>query len=171
MAAAGSTEFTNALDQNKPRGPFFIDSAGCECALQEKLSIPAWRCITNVPENLYDGDDGKWFYAVDDSNNDSVTEPENSDSNPPNLSKAYEIKSNEFWTFPTDGDDGVTGNVQDVVCTGQNQTQASAAFYNQSSAILSGQDDPCWQPGTIPLPLQTAEDWNTTGCKHGFFCT
>ena len=170
MAAAGSTEFTDTLQKNSPKGPFFIDTGGCECALQEQLLTEAWRCLANTPENVYQGQDGKWFYALDQNNQASLTEPPNSDSNPPDRAKAYEIKNGQWWTFPENGDDGVTGNVPDMTCTGFNQTQASETFYNQSAALLSGQDFPCWQPGTAPLPLQTAESWNTTGCKLGFFC-
>ena len=170
METAGSSAFEQKLQANKPRGPFFIDTGGCECALQDKDSEEAWRCLANTPENIYEGDDGKWFYAVDQANSDSLTEPENSDSNPPDTAKAYEIKNGEWWTFPSDADDGVTGNIQDQFCTGLNQTSASETFYNQSAALLSGQDFPCWQPGAVPLVLETAATWNTSGCKLGFFC-
>ena len=170
MAAAGSSEFSSSLKANKPKGPVFVDDGGCLCALQNQLHTDAWRCLANTPENLYDGQDGKWFYAVDQSNPDSVTEPENSDSNPPDLSSAYEIKNGQWYMFPDDGDDGVPDNVQDITCSGNNQTQASAKFYNQTNALLSGQDYPCFQPGTAPLVIQTASEWNKTGCKLGFYC-
>lgn len=170
MAAAGSTAFSSTLEANKPRGPVFVDDGGCLCALQERLDEEAWRCLANTPDNLYDGQDGKWFYAIDQSNTASLTEPANSDSNPPDTDKAYEIKDGQWWKFPEHGEDGVPENVQDTECTGFNQTQASTKFYNQTDALLSGQDSPCWQPGTAPLVIQTASEWNTTGCKLGFFC-
>lgn len=170
MAAAGSKEFTSTLQDNKPRGPFFIDTGGCACALQEQLDTEAWRCLANTPEGIYDGQDGKWFRAVDQENPASLTGPANSDSNPPDTAKAYQIKDGQWWSFPSNGEGGVPGNVQDVTCTGRNQTQASVTFYNQTAALLSGQNYPCWQPGTAPLPLQTASEWDATGCKLGFFC-
>lgn len=170
MAAAGSTAFTESLQANKPKGPFFIDTGGCECALQERLSTEAWRCLADIPENVYEGQDGKWFYPVNPNDTDSLTEPANSDSNPPDVAQAYEIKDDEWWSFPDDEEDGVTGSVPDGTCTGYNQTTASAKFYNQSAAILSGEDYPCWQPATAPLVIQTPSEWNTTGCKLGFFC-
>ena len=170
METAGSSAFEQKLQENKPKGPFFIDTGGCECALQEQLNKEAWRCLANTPENIYTGQDGKWFYAFSQSDPDSLTEPPNSNSNPPDIAEPYEIKNGQWWTFPSDGDDGVAGNVQDQFCTGVNQTSASETFYNQTAALLSGQDFPCWQPGSVPLVLQTASEWNTTGCKLGFFC-
>ena len=170
MAAAGSNLFSSSLQANQPRGPFIIDTGGCECALQEQLSTEAWRCLGNTPQNIYDGQDGKWFFALDQSNTNSLREPVSSDSNPPDPEQAYEIKNGHWYSFPDDGDNGVTGNVQDKSCTGRNQTRASALFYNQSASVFSGNDWPCWQPATAPLVIQTPSEWNTTGCKLGFFC-
>ena len=173
MAASGSNEFTGALKDAQPQGPFFIDTGGCGCALQEKLSRDAWRCIANLTENAYDGDSGKWYYAANQANPASIQAPENSDSNPPDTGTAYEIKDNNFWssseansTDPTSD----TQDIQDVYCTGDNSTQASAQFYQTLADVISGKDLPCWQPGTLPLQIQSAESWNQTGCNAGFFC-
>jgi len=167
MAAAGSSAFSSTLIANQPKGPFFIDTGGCGCALQEQLDKAAWRCLANATESMYQGQDGKWFYAANQENAASLKQPENSDSNPPDTGTAYEIQNNQWSSFPHDGG---PVHAQDVSCTGHNATQASETFYKDMATLVSGQDDPCWQPGTLPLVIQNATEWNATGCNLGFFC-
>ena len=170
MAAEGSKEFTSTLRNNQPKGPFIVDTGGCACALQEQLNTDAWRCLANNPDGIYQGQDGKWFYAVNQGNPASMTDAPNSDSNPPDTATAYEIQDGQWYLYPDDSDDRDTRRIRDITCTGQNQTQASTKFYDQSAALLSGENYPCWQPGTAPLSLQTASQWKATGCKLGFYC-
>lgn len=167
MAAAGSDAYSSTLIANQPKGPFFIDTGACGCALQSQLDKEAWRCLANETQSIYQGQGGKWFYAVNQENTASLTQPENANDNPPDLGTAYQIQNNQWSTFP---DDGGPGNAQDVSCTGQNATMASAKFYNDMATMVSGQDDPCWQPGTLPLVIQNATEWNATGCNLGFLC-
>ncbi len=122
MAAAGSSAFSSALITNQPRGPFFIDTGACGCALQEQLDKAAWRCLANATESIYQGQEGKWFYAVNEEDRTSLNLPGNSDSNPPDTGTAYEIQNDQWSTFPADGG---LGNAQDLSCTGQNATQVS----------------------------------------------
>ena len=144
-----------------------IDTGGCECALQEQLGSEAWRCLFDNIASIYNGQDGKWFYAINQTDNASLTEPENSDSNPPNLSKSYDIQTDRWRIFSPLTE---AGNANYALCTGINNTQASETFYKDVNALLSGRDNPCLQPGTVPLIVQSASSWNATGCSLGFFC-
>jgi hypothetical protein len=124
MAAAGSSAFSSTLITSQPKGPFFIDTGVCGCALQEQLGKAAWRCLANGTESIYKGQDGKWFYAVRTEDSASANQPINSDSNPPDTGTAYQINNDQWSTFPSDGG---PKNAQDVSCTGQNATQVSYA--------------------------------------------
>lgn len=164
MAAAGSNAFSSGLMANRPEGPFFIDTGSCGCALREELDKAAWRCLVSATDGMYEGQDGKWFYAVSQNNKASLKDPINSDSNPPDPSTEYEIRDDRWSRIPDDG------TPEDDGCTGQNATEASSTFYAKLSGLKSGKDNPCWQPGTLPLVIQDATQWNATGCKLGFFC-
>lgn len=69
----------------EPTGPYFIDTGGCRCALQTEVNKEAWRCISNTTQDIYQGDSGKWFFAVNQSDSASLTAPANSSTNPPDL--------------------------------------------------------------------------------------
>lgn len=167
MAAAGSDAFSSGLMTNRPKGPFFIDTGSCACALQEELDKKAWRCRVSATDGMYEGQDGKWFYAVNQKSSASLEDSMNSDSNPPNQETAYEIGDDRWSRIP---DEGAPENDEDASCTGRNATEASSTFYTKLSDLESGGDNPCWQPGTLPLVIQDATSWNATGCKLGFFC-
>lgn len=164
--AAGSSEFTDKVEAAKPKGPFFIDDGGCGCALQDKLEKDAWRCMANATQSPYEGDTGKWFYAVNQADPESLTAPVNSNSNPPDTSLAYEIREGQFWSYPEDD----LSTRQDVICTGENATDASAQAYKDLEKLESGEGLPCLQPGTMPLQIQSREQWDVLGCLPGFFC-
>ena len=74
--------------------PTLIDDGGCRCALQEELDTEAWRCIANMTDNIYSGQMGKWFFAVNKTDRNSLKDSPNSDRNPPNLTLPYIIKGN-----------------------------------------------------------------------------
>jgi hypothetical protein len=165
MAAEGSQLFSSNLAASEPNGPFFLDTGRCRCALQGKLSADAWRCIGNATENLYVGDSGKWFYASNKNNSSSLKDPLNSDSNPPDTSHQYMILDNQFEPIAKNK----TFAAQDLSCTGKNDTVLSSQLYQTIAAVNSG-NVPCWQPGTIPLVIQTPIDWAAHGCNLGFLC-
>ena len=165
--------FSGALKDVQPKGPFFIDTVGCGCALQEKLNSEAWRCIANVTQDAYDGDNGKWYYAVNQADPGSLQAPENSNSNPPDTATVYYIQNGNFSKISDTNPVDVNSNVQDIqdfACTGVNQTVASTQFYEQLADVSSGKDLPCWQPGTLPLPIQDVQSWDSIGCLPGFYC-
>jgi len=170
MAADGSTSLMSTLGGAQPElpGPYFIDTGGCRCALEIEINKEAWRCISNTTQDIYAGNSGKWFYAVCQSDSGSLNEPANSDTNPPDLSTQYEVQNGQIEQFPNPakGDP----ELQNVVCNGNNDTQASTKFYQNVANVVLGRDLPCWQPGAVPLNLQNASEWNAMGCHHGFFC-
>ena len=165
MAAEGSQLFASNLAASEPNGPFFIDTGGCICALEEKLSEDAWRCMGNATEGLYSGDSGIWFYASNKDKSSSLKGPPNSDSNPPDTSTQYMILDNQFESFA----ETATSGAQDLICTSNNDTLDSGQFYQEVAAAKSGQL-PCWQPGTLPVVIQTPSQWDVTGCNLGFLC-
>lgn len=171
MAAEGSSAFSSILLANQPKGPFFIDTGACQCALQEILDQEAWRCISvNATENIYQGNDGKWYFAVDQNNSASITDSKDSDSNPPDTGTEYEIQDDQFQPFSDSNVTATAVGVQNLACTGQNDTTASGQYYERMDALVSGQMNPCWQPGTVPLVIQTQSSWNKNGCNLGFLC-
>lgn len=154
-----------------PKGPTLIDDAGCRCALQEELDTEAWRCILYPFDNIYSGQDGKWFFAVNKTNRHSLNDSPNSDKNPPNLTRSYIIKENgrdREFAVVTPSDEYADSDV--ATCSGRNDTEASSAFYRYIAATLVHSLSPCWQPGVLPLAIQNASEWNATGCNIGFLC-
>ena len=189
QSAAGSPFFAEALQVSEPNGPFFIDTGACRCALQEELSGEAWRCIGNATGDLYTGEAGKWFWALE-NNTSSLKDPVYSDSNPPNTTIAYIDLNGQFvplianttsneepaigFNNPSVDDISVASNTttfaQDQQCTGKNDTQASMQFYQELRAIESGKYLPCWMPGTVPVVIQNYTSWKSSGCNLGFLC-
>lgn len=152
-------------------GPTLIDDGGCTCALQEQLSTEAWRCLANTTTNIYSGQTGKWFFAINQTNPASLRDSPNSDSNPPNVTTSYAIqgygKKAEFVAITSSNEPADLG---DVTCSGKNDTKASSAFYRFATTSRVESLSPCWQPGIVPLTIQNASEWNATGCNLGFFC-
>lgn len=171
MTDSAST-FQSSLAAGLPTGPFFIDDHSCRCALQDALDKEAWRCIHNVTVNIYRGQTGKWFFASEQNNSKSLEEPPASNNNPPDTSTPYAIVTSDNQTrgFQTFADATGSNDAQDAVCSGKNDTRVSAQFYKELATFRSGALTPCWQPGAIPLVLQTPAQWNQTGCALGFYC-
>lgn len=189
QSAAGSQLFAETLQASEPTGPFFIDTGACRCALQEELSGEAWRCIGNATGDLYAGEAGLWFWALE-NNTSSLSEPLYSDSNPPNTTTAYFDLNDQFVPLianTTSNEDSSTASdiipvdnrsaasniatsAQDQQCTGINDTQASTQFYQRLRAVNSGDYLPCWMPGTIPVVIQNSTSWKSSGCNLGFLC-
>ena len=166
-----SQNASSVIDQNHPIGPIFIDDDRCRCALQTRLSTEAWRCLDDWSSNLYSGDTGKWFFAVNPTDVASLRDPLNSDRDPPNLTESYRIDhhgQNAHFVSMNTSDEDVGG--MDKYCTGKNDTQLSSLYYGVvvRSQVISL--SPCWQPGMIALTLQNASGWNATGCNLGFLC-
>lgn len=171
MIEAVSQNVSESVTQSPPTGPTLIDDAGCRCALQEELSTEAWRCVANITNNIYLGQTGKWFFAVNQINSASLHDPINSDSNPPNLSTSYFIEKNgQSVRFVKTASSDETTNLGDAICSGRNDTNASSAFYRYVATSVTMSSSICWQPGIIPLVLQNASEWNVTGCSLGFLC-
>ena len=186
QSAAGSQLFTETLQASEPTGPFFVDTGACRCALQEELSGEAWRCIGNGTEDMYSGQAGKWFWALE-NNTSSLRDPVYSDSNPPNTTTAYINLNGQFvpLTANTASDeDSTTGSniapvndsnntaafAKNQQCTGKNDTQASVQFYQGLRAVNSEEYLPCWMPGTVPVVIQNSTSWKSSGCSLGFWC-
>lgn len=171
MAAEGSDEFSLGVTEAQPKGPIFADEGGCRCALQEALAKESWRCIANTTSNIYSGQTGKWFFAVNQASPASLQEPKNSDSNPPDVGTSYVIEGEgqnaEFVVITSKNE---TTDLGDMICSGKNDTEASSTLYKYLAASTSESLYPCWQPGTTPLIIQNASEWNATGCNLGFLC-
>ena len=127
MALQGIADVSSNLTESQTTGPIFIDDAECKCALREELGKEAWRC-TNVTSNIYLGQSGKWFFAVNQTDALSLKESSNSDSNPPNLHASYAIQS--------EGQNAkyVEVTLRDMDCSGVNDTEASTDFYTLMAA-------------------------------------
>lgn len=171
MAAEGLDDsiFNVTEARSQSFGPLFADDEECMCALQFELGKEAWRCLANFTSNIYSGQTGKWFFAVNQANPASLQKPINSDSNPPDVGTAYVIQGDghngEFVDITHEKPSIALG---DMTCSGNNDTEVSSALYKHLPAAryLSA----CWQPGTTPLIIQNASEWNATGCNLGFLC-
>lgn len=163
----------------QPVGPIFIDDEECTCALQEALGTEAWRCVTNSTSEVYSGQTGKWFFAINQTDIASLRDSPNSDSNPPNTSMSYVIegegrnakfKEMNSSSITTDSSN-ITTDLGYVRCSGNNNTEDSSDFYRvMAMPSVMAFSVPCWQPGVIPLVMQNQSAWNATGCNLGFFC-
>ena len=166
-----SQRISSGVVEAQPIGPTLIDDGGCTCALQEQLSTEAWRCLANMTTNIYSGQTGKWFFALNQTDPASLLDLPNSDSNPPNVTTSYAIKDfgnkAQFVAITSSNEPADLG---DVTCSGKNDTKASTAFYKYAASSGIESLSPCWQPGITPLTIQNASEWNATGCNLGFFC-
>ena len=131
MAEDGlSRNKSSSIMDGQPKGPTLIDDEGCRCALQEELDTEAWRCIANTTDNIYSGQTGKWFFAVNKTDRNSLKDSPKSNINPPTLTTSYIIKGNgqdaEFAVI-TPSDEAA--DFKDATCSGRNDTKASSAFY------------------------------------------
>ncbi|KAL9066079.1 MAG: hypothetical protein Q9161_007804 [Pseudevernia consocians] len=171
MAAQGSDEFASGITETQPTGPLFVDNGGCRCALQETLGKESWRCIANTTSNIYSGQTGRWFFAADQDDPASLQELPNSDSNPPNLGTSYVIEGEgqnaEFVLITSKNE---TTDLGDITCSAKNDSDASSYLYQFMAVSATDSLSPCWQPGTIPLIIQNARQWNAKGCNLGFLC-
>lgn len=183
MAAVGLGNFSSGATGNQPHGPIFADDEDCMCALQEALGKDSWRCVANETSNIYSGQTGKWFLAVNQSNPASLQESPNSDSNPPDVDTSYVIKgegqnakfqkiTSQNRTAELDEITSPNGTAElgDMACSGKNDTEASSALYKYLAVSMTESLEPCWQMGITPLILQNASSWNAMGCNLGFFC-
>lgn len=171
MATDGSIDFPPGITETQPTGPLFVDDGGCRCALQEALGKDSWRCIANTTSNIYSGQTGRWFFAVDQADPGSLQELPNSDSNPPDVGTSYIIdgvgQNAEFVVITQQNE---TTDFQDTTCSGKNDTKASSNLYKFMAVSMTESFSPCWQPGITPIVIQNASQWNATGCSLGFFC-
>ena len=172
-------------EDNKARGPFFIDSESCQCALQQfnqtdvvrgnKKTEEAWRCIGNANDNVYTGQNGKWFLptnSADGSPADDIHQPTNWAGNPPNLQKTYVVDNKTKELQPMDDTNQSQLSILDNVCTGQNSSEQSPKYYQAQNDIDAGRTPVatlCYA-GTQPVPLGNATYWQDHGCNLGFFC-
>lgn len=171
MTVENPGDFPSGLTNIQPKGPLFADDGGCRCALQEALDRESWRCIANTTIDIYSGQTGKWFFAVNQTNPASLHDLPNSDTNPPNVGTSYFVQgqgqSAEFVVVTLKNE---TTDLEDMTCSGKNDTKASSALYEYLAVSETDSLSPCWQPGTIALILQNASEWNATGCNLGFLC-
>ena len=163
--------FYPGAERNLPKGPTFIDDEDCTCALQEKLSTEAYRCISNLTFDIYSGPSGKWFFANDQFNPASLHDPYNSSTNPPNVTASYLIEGEgQDEKFVSTKTYNKTEYLEYFKCSGKNDTNSSSLFYDMIATSMVTSRLPCWQPGTKALVMQNASLWNATGCNLGFFC-
>jgi len=173
------------IPSKAPDGPFFVDTASCQCAIQPTRQIEvhnaqpheAWRCIGKGSEDVYVGDNGKWFFPVKTVSEGSkdTSEPVYWADNPPNSKAPYVVdnSTNVLRFQPLDAGGGSELSLVDNACTGENSTEQSARYYASANDIKAGRPVSsaalCY-PGTQPVTLGNASFWNDHGCNLGFFC-
>jgi hypothetical protein len=173
------------LAYEEPRGPSFLDTTACLCALRplpgsDKLALAtgkgtfdngeaAWQCIGNQTQGVYNITSGKWYKTK--SSKGSIILPMNDDSNPPvGDDLVWDRKSRTLKPL----EDKKTLTVYDRDCTGTNRSSFSTSFYRATAQLRAKQlpydAAPCWRPGALPLQLQNVSSWQNEGCKEGFLC-
>ncbi|KAM0340456.1 hypothetical protein ACHAPQ_001151 [Fusarium lateritium] len=173
------------LAYEEPRGPSFLDTTACLCALRplpgsDKLALAtgkgtfdngeaAWQCIGNQTQGVYNITSGKWYKTK--SAKGSITLPMYDDSNPPvGDDLVWDRKSRSLKPL----EDKKTLTVYDRDCTGTNRSSFSTSFYRATTQLRAKQlpydAAPCWRPGALPLQLQNVSSWQNEGCKEGFLC-
>ena len=172
-----------------PRGPFYVDTQSCRCALQlfnqsavhldAQESEEAWRCIGDSNEDIYYGDNGKWFLPqhpanfADEGVANDISQPFNWAGNPPDVQKPYIVDNTTHELQPLDDTDQAQLSVFDAVCSGQNSSEQSSKYYKSVKQLQAGHlptDASTCLAGTSPIELQNASSWQTQGCNLGFFC-
>ena len=166
-----------------PKGPDYIDTSACRCALR---TIPvntqdangnevAWRCVGNQTSDPYTGLSGKWFYPQTTGSKDDQKDDENSATNPPDLSTSYLIKDDRPDADPTfipytPSDQSQLSSL-DIICNGQNDTTSTGLYYQEIARLRAGLPPQlCADPNAVPIPLQNESSWTETGCREGFYC-
>lgn len=173
------------IPSKAPGGPFFVDTASCQCAIQPTRQIEvhndqpleAWRCIGNGRDDVYVGDNGKWFFPVKPVSEGSkdTSEPVYWADNPPHSKAPYVVdnSTNTLRFQPLDAGDASKLSLVDNACTGENSTEQSARYYASADDIQAGRPVTsaalCY-PGTEPVTLGSASFWNDHGCNLGFLC-
>ena len=172
-----------------PLGPFFIDTASCQCALQlfnqsavhvgDKAAEEAWRCIGNANGDAYTGENGKWYlptdpveYAGAGSRND-INQPMDWGGNPPDLDKTYIVDNKTHDLEPLNDADAAQLSIVDTECTGQNSSEQSSQYYNDVYQVKAGHPATgatICLAGTTPVELQNETVWVNDGCNLGFLC-
>ncbi|KAK7227612.1 hypothetical protein V2G26_015615 [Clonostachys chloroleuca] len=161
------------LPQETLRGPAFLDTGACLCALQNPLSEDAkdaaWQCIGNRTEGVYEVDTGKWFDAIPDPTN--IHGLIFDDFNKPNTNKTLVVVDGKFQESKPNS---TQFSIYDQACTGTNHSTFSTAYYRAVEAKSRNKTAvdaaPCWRPGALPIQIQIAESWLTNGCQEGFYC-
>ncbi|KAI1482254.1 hypothetical protein F4774DRAFT_335343 [Daldinia eschscholtzii] len=161
--------------QEPARGPLFLDTQACLCALQRTTTSSesniAWQCIGNQTQGVYNVTTGKWFNSVGPSKI-----PEElliSDAtNHPDTSKSFMLDNSTHALIDLDPS---KLSVWDQACTGENHTSFSTSYYRAAAEIDRDETPvdaaPCWRPGALPITIQNASSWETQGCNEGFLCT
>ena len=176
------------MNFKEARGPFYIDTESCRCALQlfnqtavhldAQESEEAWRCIGDSNEDIYSGENGRWFlpqhtakFADGDIND--ISQPSNWAGNPPDIQTTYIVDNTTHELQPLDDTDQAQLSVFDTLCSGKNSSDQSTRYYNSVKQIEAGQpptDASTCLAGTSPIELQNASTWQAHGCNLGFFC-
>ena len=179
----------SSMNFEAPRGPFYVDTESCRCALQlfnqtavhldADDSEEAWRCIGDSNADVYFGENGKWFlpqhsanFADEGAIND-ISQPSNWAGNPPDVQKTYIVDNTTHELEPLDDTDQAKLSILDAVCSGQNSSDQSSRYYTSVKQVEAGKlptDAATCLAGTSPIELQNASSWQTQGCNLGFFC-
>lgn len=161
------------LPQQLPiSGPSFLDTGACLCQLRAGPGPElAWRCIGNQTQALVQEKSGKWFKTeFAKAETDRLLRPLNDDSSPPITTKFFRHTGNA--TGLVEGGEDL--DVWDRACTGENRTSFSTSWYRAVAQIDGGEYPvdavPCWRPNTIPVQIQSVDDWMENGCSPGFLC-
>ncbi|KAF9875361.1 hypothetical protein CkaCkLH20_07181 [Colletotrichum karsti] len=161
------------LPQVTPKGPSFLDTAACLCALRpigDSSSGAAWHCIGNQTQGVYEVTSGRWYDTLHGGN--AADGSIDDDSNGPNTDKPMVFSSGSLTESAND--DGLSEF--DRACTGDNRTSFSTSFYEAARAIENGQEPlsaaPCYRRDgqAVPIRIQDVQSWNTDGCSPGFLC-
>lgn len=168
------------LQLQQPRGPTFIDTGNCRCALQEyQGSQSAWRCIGNRTDDIYAGSTGKWFYIKEPDKGASyamTTLPIDSARYPPDNSTAQwgTGATGDISMQTWDGSNNSTVNIYDQACSGSNDTDLTQfMLYNPLKDIAAGHPPisatGCKIPNA-PFSISNTSYWVDHGCAPGFYC-
>ena len=193
MPASDRQKAQEALEA-LPKGPDFIDSAQCICSLQavnvqqqDNNNSPvgeAWRCTYQQNKdraaNQYDGASGKWFVPKNPPDPLGLDFAQNMSwaGNPPNLQTTYLLQgpddrhNGSFVPYNSKSPNGLSSD--DQQCTGQNDTEASTAWYLQVYQNLQDDAsllrDTCALKSSVAVDLGNSTFFKTTGCPLGFLC-
>ncbi|KAK8069856.1 ABC transporter G family member 24 [Apiospora phragmitis] len=172
LANAGELPQDPYFPQFPPRGPVFLDTEACLCALRRtdptRPKGVAWQCIGNQTQGVYNVTTGKWFAPLHDGAEAGGRVDDA--SNGPDTAKPLRWDRDNKSFFPVDD----AMSVYDKACTGQNQTTFSTAFYRAAEQQRNKKPmvdaAPCWREGAMPMQIQTVESWQKDGCSEGFLC-